>query len=345
MPDDKKRKREGQAGENGPRKKAKGGVAIPAEKKQQAKATEKKKDDHLAWDGPTNNHKQNTEGYGCLWRHSVPKGEWESHPCNYPLNGFYACSEGDKKALFSKDFLARAKELKYLSDKSRVTGEAEERVRSGAQEAIAAGRRKAETLKVDKYIRQARHELHWLDRDQGWHINVCPQPEPNHRVKKSQPNFYPYKSKTEGGFGAWYPYEHNHHHLIPIGAVEEWVVGKGGDGGVVRSGRVIQTILMSRWNIHNRQNMLLLPQQEIVAEIVGLPAHCPWGVPEHLDYQTSLQEKLRDLRNEIDRALGTEGHPEPAKVKIDLDELSKTLFKKVKKMEAGKQLEAVTFGG
>jgi hypothetical protein len=103
---------------------------------------------------------------------------------------------------------------------------------------------------------------------------------------------------------------------------------------------------MSRWNIHNRQNMLLLPQQEITAEIVGLPAHCPWGVPEHSGYQNSLKEKLRELRDKLDDAIGTqEQHPEPTEVKFDLDELSGILFKRVKEMKTGKVLAAVTFGG
>jgi hypothetical protein len=233
-------KRKGEAGPNG--KKAKAGVAIPAEKKPQAKKDKEKKDDHLSWDGPTNNHKQNTDGYGCLWRHTIPRGEWDSHPCNYPLNGFYACSEGEKKELFSKDFLARAKERNYTSDKSQPVDHVKMRVTSGAEIAIAAGQRKAETLKVDKYVGQARNELRWLERDQGWHINVCPEPPPIHKTKKNKPNFYPYKSRTEGGYGAWYPYEHNYHHLIPIGAVEAWIVGNGREGSVDRSERVLRTL-------------------------------------------------------------------------------------------------------
>jgi hypothetical protein len=327
---------------------AKKGKAVPAEetlKKKKQKTGPK--DDHTTWDGPSNNHKANKDGYGCIWRHHIEDGDWDKNPCNYPLNGFHASADegGDRHALYSGDFRARAEALGYVKEGEYITDAAQQNVKAAGERVIAEGVRKSEGFNIDKYVNLAKTAFYWLKREDGWKINVCPVPGPGNPLKnplkKDQPNFLPRQDKKRGGHGAWYPYDHNYHHLIPIGAVEEWIVGKSG-GETARSEQVIKIILMSRWNIHKRLNMMLLPQQEIVAEVVGLPAHCPWGIPSHKEYQDSLQEKLKAIRSKIDGAIkGSKEHPEPEEVQLDFDKLSKTLFKKVKGMTAGRKLSAV----
>ncbi|HYO53516.1 hypothetical protein [Archangium sp.] len=329
-------------------RKRKGGAkqckSVPAEAKPQTKKQKNApKDDHVAWDGPTSNHKTNKDGYGCIWRHHIEDNGWDTHPCNHQLNGFYASADtqGDRYALYSRDFLSTARNLRYVEADDSMTEQARARVKNAGARVIAQGVRKSEGFDIDKYVNLAKTAFYWLQREDGWKINVCPQPEPRNRLKQNQPNFYPRQSKTKGGHGAWYPYEHNYHHLIPIGAVEEFVVGKTG-AETVRSEQVIKIVLMSRWNIHNRLNMMLLPQQEIVAEVVGLPAHCPWGIPSHVEYQNSLESKLKDIRAKILEAIvdGNE-HPDLQEVQIDFDNISKTLFEKVKNMKAGLKLGKV----
>lgn len=337
MPDPNKRKMDSTRA-------AKQGKSIPAEPTPQTKKQKKApKDDHASWDGPTNNHKNSQEGYGCLWRHSIESNGWDEHPCNYPLNGFYASADtgGDRYALYSRDFLSKARELGYAEDGGAMTERARNGVWDAGNRIVAEGVRKAEGFDIKKFVNLAKTAFYWLQREDGWKINVRPQPEPNNPLKKDQPNFYPRQDKERGGHGAWYPYDHNYHHLIPIGAVEEYIVGKPGTE-TDRSERVLKIVLMSRWNIHKRLNMMLLPQQEIVAEVVGLPAHCPWGIPSHAEYQASLKSKLKDIRAKIDDAL-SEGkeHPNLQEVHADFDSLSKTLFKKVKNMKAGRKLSAV----
>ncbi|WP_181790348.1 hypothetical protein [Myxococcus llanfairpwllgwyngyllgogerychwyrndrobwllllantysiliogogogochensis] len=84
------------------------------------------------------------------------------------------------------------------------------------------------------------------------------------------------------------------------------------------------------------QGMVLLPQQEFEALIVGLPAH--------VVYQSSLQSRLRDLRQKIDRAIRQEKHPKDIKADIlaDLNSLSEDLLEQVKSMSAGVQLTAAS---
>lgn len=323
---------------------AKKGKAVPAE----AKPKEKKqktgpKDDHTTWDGPSSNHKSSDDGYGCIWRHHIEEGGWDKNPCNYPLNGFHASAAegGDRYALYSADFRAKAETLGYVKEGEYLTEAAKKNVKAAGERVVAEGVRKSEGFDINKYVNLAKTAFYWLKREDGWKINVCPSPEPSNPLKKDQPNFLPRQDEKRGGHGAWYPYDHNYHHLIPIGAVEEWIVGKAG-GETARSEQVIKVVLMSRWNIHKRLNMMLLPQQEIVAEVVGLPAHCPWGIPSHKEYQSSLKRKLKVIRSKIDGAIkdGKE-HPEPAKVQLAFDEISATLFKKVKGMPAGRKLGAV----
>lgn len=302
-------------------------------------------DDHTTWDGPSNNHKASQDGYGCIWRHYIEDKDWDTNPCNHQLNGFHISAEegGDRYPLYSADLRSKAESLGYVKHGEYITDVALRSIRAAGERVVAEGARRPEGFNIEKYINLAKTAFYWLKREDGWKINVCPLPEPKNPFKKNQPNFLPRRDAKRGGHGAWYPYDHNYHHLIPIGAVEEWIVGKAG-GETARSEQVIKIVLMSRWNIHKRLNMMLLPQQEIVAEVVELPAHCPWGIPSHKEYQDSLQDKLKAIRSRIDRAIkGGKEHPNPQEVQLDFDKLSETLFKKVKKMKAGRKLGAVAW--
>ena len=170
------------------------------------------------------------------------------------------------------------------------------------------------------------------------------EPVPDHPLRKgNRPHFQPHQNGVQGGYGAFYPYEHNYHHLIPVGAIDDWVVGKGASGSPSRSDLIVKLILISRWNIHNEMNMVLLPNEEFEALIVGLPAHCPWAVPAHDVYQSSLRFRLHDLREMPDRAIRQKKHPKDLKAAIlaELNSLSEELLEQVKSMRAGVPLAAV----
>lgn len=298
---------------------------------------------HASWDAKTLNHPEKATGYGCLWRHALPNGPgWASHPCNHAVNG-YNVSLGSRSDLYNKDHQKIARALKLVAPDFGLSSRGTKWVWKRFPTSTGDSSRKST---VGDYLRRARQSLSWLGRGkEGWHIGVSHlSPTPNQPLKKgSRPHFQPRQSAVLGGYGSFYPYEHNYHHLIPIGAVETWVVGNGSPESPTRSEQVIKLILFSRWNIHNEKNMMLLPQQQFESRIIGLPAHCPWGYPAHAAYQNSLKARLRDLREQIDRSLGEKKHPKNIKTMItnELDELSESLLEQVKSMRPGEQLTKV----
>ncbi|RKH12959.1 hypothetical protein D7X74_22660 [Corallococcus sp. CA047B] len=299
-------------------------------------------DNHLAWDPKTLNHTDRPSGFGCLWRHTLTDNAgWSSHPCNHMSNG-YKVSLAERSALYNKDHQKIAQRMRLVGEDFGLRSKALKRTWRRFPDSAGSKRK----LTLSDFFKKARSSLYWLSRGpEGWHIGAKHlSPVPNQRLKiGGRPQFQPRQNNLQGGYGAFYPYEHNYHHLIPIGAVEEWVVGNGSPGGTTRSDQVVKIILISRWNINNEKNMILLPQQEFESLIVGLPAHCPWGVPKHAVYQASLEDRLRKLRKMIDKELRQKEHPKEIKVAIlnDLNALSETLLEQVKTMPAGAQLTAV----
>ncbi|WP_246357394.1 hypothetical protein [Pyxidicoccus fallax] len=257
------------------------------------------------------------------------------------MSNSYNVSLNERSALYNKDHQTIARRMKLVDEDFALTSKAQKRV----WRRFPVSENSERKLTFKDFIKNARKSLTWLRRGpEGWHIGVkhlAHVPRQPRRVGR-RPNFLPRQNEVRGGYGAFYPYEHNHHHLIAIGAVEEWVIGKGASGSPSRSDLVVKLILISRWNIHNEKNMVLLPQQEFESLIVGLPAHCPWGVPAHSVYQTSLKERLRKLRKKLDRAITQEKHPKDLKAEIlnDLNTLSVELLEQVKTMRAGVQLTA-----
>ncbi|WP_163991401.1 hypothetical protein [Pyxidicoccus caerfyrddinensis] len=298
-------------------------------------------DSHLGWDPKTLNHPDRPSGFGCLWRHTLTDNAgWSSHPCNHMTNG-YRVSLAERSALYNKDHSKIARRMKLIDEDFGLDGKAQKRI----WRRFPVSGNSERKLTLDDFIKKARKSLTWLRRGpEGWHLGVkhlAHVPRQLLRVG-NRPNFQPRQNKALGGYGAFYPYEHNYHHLIPIGAVENWVIGNGASGSPSRSDLVVKLVLISRWNIHNEKNMMLLPQQEFESLIVGLPAHCPWGVPAHKAYQVSLKKRLRDLRKSLDAAILQKRHPKDLKAKIldNLNSLSVELLEQVKTMKAGVQLTA-----
>ena len=300
-------------------------------------------DTHLGWDPKTLNHTDRPSGYGCLWRHTLTdNGGWSSHPCNHMSNG-YKVSLSARSSLYNKDHQKIARRMNLVDENFGLSSKAKKRIWKRFPVSASSKRK----LTLTDYFDQARQSLYWLRRGpEGWHIGAKHlDPVPHQPLKKgNRPNFQPRQNAVQGGYGAFYPYEHNSHHLIPVGAIEKWVIGKGASGSPSRSDLIVKLILISRWNIHNEKNMVLLPQQEFEALIVGLPAHCPWDVPSHDVYQSSLELRLYDLRQKLDRAIRQKKHPKDLKADIlaDLNNLSEELLEQIKSMPAGVQLTAAS---
>ncbi|HYO59980.1 hypothetical protein [Archangium sp.] len=230
-------------------------------------------DSHVVWDAKTLNHPEKATGYGCLWRHAIPDGPgWATHPCNHAANG-YRVSLASRSGLYDKDHQRIARALGFLTQGSELGSRGKKWIWRRFPSGDGGSTRQTT---VSDYLRQARQSLYWLGRGpEGWHIGVSHlSPTPDQPLKKgNRPHFQPRQNDVLGGYGAFYPYEHNYHHLLPIGAIEKWVIGDDSAGGSSRSKRIIKLLLFSRWNIHNEKNMVLLPQQQFESRIVGLPAH------------------------------------------------------------------------
>ncbi|NMO23654.1 hypothetical protein HPC49_54450, partial [Pyxidicoccus fallax] len=149
--------------------------------------------------------------------------------------------------------------------------------------------------------------------------------------------------KDEGrqGYGAWYPYHHEHHHLVPQGAVHEYLIGRD-----EKAERRLKLVLAAKWNINRGDNLVLLPKEVFVAEIVGLPAHCPWGLREHPEYSASMRYVLSKAKKALDAAMAGKGDCQKAVMKLrqTLEAASELVLDEIKKMKPGQSLSAVDVG-
>ncbi|NPC86927.1 hypothetical protein HPC49_53190, partial [Pyxidicoccus fallax] len=196
-----------------------------------------------------------------------------------------------------------------------------------------------------KYEGKFHRALHWLRlNERGWHYGyVVPvEQRPKHeRHRPSQPTF---QVKDEGrqGYGAWYPYHHEHHHLVPQGAVHEYLIGRD-----EKAERRLRLVLAAKWNINRGDNLVLLPKEVFVAEIVGLPAHCPWGLREHPEYSASMRDALRRANRALNAAMDAQGDCQDAlrKLKETLEATSRYVLAEIQKMRAGQPLSAINAKG
>lgn len=120
-------------------------------------------------------------------------------------------------------------------------------------------------------------------------------------------NFHIEQADAPGnkGFGKWYPYEHDHHHMIPASAFQEHVLnGDSTDPTVFNYMSRARVVMQGSWNIHHEVNMILLPNEVYPARILDLAAHIPWQMgADHPTYSRDLKRQLQPIKKIIDKAL------------------------------------------
>ncbi|QRK06482.1 AHH domain-containing protein [Archangium violaceum] len=120
-------------------------------------------------------------------------------------------------------------------------------------------------------------------------------------------NFHIKETNVPGGqgLGKWYPYEHDHHHMIPASAFQEYVLnGPSSNPSEINYMSRARVVMQGSWNIHNQVNMILLPNEVYPARILDLAAHIPWQMgADHKPYSKSLEKKLEPIRKILDDAL------------------------------------------
>lgn len=193
----------------------------------------------------------------------------------------------------------------------------------------------AESIKKGKSFLEAYRaryvkSLYWLLRDpQGWDVGYRAALDPRHlrkvygatrdneasdksdvykklarKLGTAPKNFAIKESKVSPGLGKWYPYEHDHHHILPAGTFQEKVLnGPSPAPGIDYMSRAA-VVMKGNWNVHHEKNMILLPNETYPARILDLPAHIPWQMgADHPSYSETFDERLEAVRDRIDTAL------------------------------------------
>ncbi|MFP2930241.1 AHH domain-containing protein [Pyxidicoccus sp. 3LG] len=294
---------------------------------------------HVSWDFFKDNHKGGD--YGCIWRHS---GGWGSTPCHYAMNGYK--ESGSRLDMYNKDHRANAKAMGYVIDASgdkrrrgdlKLTSRISKEVGAKSRTARKAGDAREAFRKL--FEGRFGGSIKWLSlNEKGWHYGYTLPAEhaPKKYTQGPQPTFQVKNGPAEG-YGAWYPYHHNYHHLIPQGALQEHVCGDD-----AKTKDRVEVLCASKWNINGPNNIVLLPQELAVSKIVELPAHCPWGLKKHAAYSASMKKKLKIAKQKLDKAVQTKACEDTEDVAVELDSVSEDVLKKVKKMQPGRQIGRVS---
>jgi hypothetical protein len=143
-----------------------------------------------------------------------------------------------------------------------------------------------------------------------------------------------------------WPYWNNAHHLIPKGTLKDKIVAEGEP----ISSLVQKALMTAQYNINHKENMLLMPQDKRVADILGLPRHiqlrdndasglsaqCGNHPVYNLmacEIRLGLDSVMRSYRKIVDQAIkavkGTHKVPKPALDKEKLVRLSRRLLKMI----------------
>ncbi|MFP2926889.1 hypothetical protein ACLESO_17150 [Pyxidicoccus sp. 3LG] len=273
----------------------------------------------------------------------IGQGEYDTHLCRYEKNGLDKAEASDDvyNLRNGKTNRQRAQDLGYLDANGR--SQETPGFRSALAQVVRSKRANPRSTvnKLRDFIAAYRgrygQSLRWLELDpKGWDVKHTIKPSGLvdteyrdlfrrvfNRSKTNKPsdqrwrfdgfrgktggslpeNFALYYSDTSPGLGQWFPYEHDYHHLLPAGTFQEEVVGKDAGNGITYMERA-SVVMKSHWNIHSRDNIMMLPSEESPAHILDLPAHLPWQMgADHTGYSATLVSRLERVRKVIDQAL------------------------------------------
>lgn len=154
-----------------------------------------------------------------------------------------------------------------------------------------------------------------------------------------------------------WPYWNNAHHLIPKGTLKDKILGETDKVATL----IQKALLTAQYNINHKVNMLMMPQDKRVADILGLPRHIQLrdgdaaGIAascgNHPVYNlmtceierglNSIIKNYRKLVNQaIDDVKGTHKVPKPTLDKKKLESLSRRLLKMILGADAAGVIKA-----
>jgi len=277
---------------------------------------------------------------GCIYKHRTQL----YHICDYAKNG-YDDVENKKfyiRPIYNIGYQARAKFFKYIEGNAVNEQKIQQNIDAKASQYSGEKSKSPEWKKKWKGRLAKPFELLAKD-EQAWDIGHKYSKDivkPWWGGKAKYPPDVNYKPKRYGGWDYRYPVKHNWHHMIPKGEFSNLVINgkKPNDKCTpLRRAQVVIHKSMIGWNINNKKNIILLPNEEPHAIVMQLPSHCPWSLPNHNNYINTIKEELDEVREKIDKAI-TDGTPDGSHIKdvtIAKDTITKAekkIFKKLIKM-------------
>jgi len=158
------------------------------------------------------------------------------------------------------------------------------------------------------------------------------------------------QNQLEPFYRWWWPFPHNAHHIIPMGALWNAIdvaVAKADDTQKMFD-EVMICFFIEPYNINAQVNMITLPMKNKESELLGLPMHTD-GRPDHADYtepiETRVNAKIPKKYNAMAKALNKKGHvaeKERVKVKRTLDGISKNVYNAIISLSKAKKLKNKT---
>ena len=125
------------------------------------------------------------------------------------------------------------------------------------------------------------------------------------------------------------PYWHQAHHLIPSSLFRNALLNSAGGElddvyFLARKG-----LLAAKYNHNGKDNMIILPMQDVVADALRLPVHTT--APQHDAYDRRIKQKLDSVLQEYAAQIALKAHDEdvPAFTKAQLVSYSKDLFSRI----------------
>jgi hypothetical protein len=146
------------------------------------------------------------------------------------------------------------------------------------------------------------------------------------------------------------PFWHNAHHIVPNGTLNTSIAEAGKDAAGLRN-LIKQGLLKASYNLNDKINMIILPQESWVGIALGLPRHLKGdevGPNEkaemfsHADYSEMAETKLKPIMDDykkackdaMDKAKGKHEAPDATLSKKAIEDLSDQLYEAIK--SAGK---------
>jgi hypothetical protein len=254
-------------------------------------------------------HLDDPQGTGCVWRWTRDKHNADC--CDHTKQSYSACK--GRAPYVSGEYLARweATHLKRKIYEDKLK-QKQARVAEVLKDKKASRglRDWAENFDSDKWLEKKRAMLgdafHRLEvkESPAWQVGVKVTLTDEQakryfgRVQRRSPQEN-HKPRRDGGLGGWYPYDHEHHHILPISSVAA-ILSPAKEAAGTKEDR-LEIIKLSQWNINCEGNVMILPIDVNVSRIVRLPAHCPWG-GWHQPYLDQVKKELGPVRDALDAA-------------------------------------------